>query len=151
MSASKDGYFFHSERFDVPLTGKYETIEKNISLRPFEKGASVVLNNIFFETGKATLSNQSRLELEKAIALLNANPKMKIEIGGHTDNVSDDAFNLKLSQDRAKSVREYLIKGGISSVRLVAKGYGESSPIDTNDTEAGRQSNRRTEFKILEF
>lgn len=151
VSASKDGYFFHSERFDVPLTGKYETIEKNISLRPFEKGASVVLNNIFFETGKATLSNQSRLELEKAITLLNANPKMKIEIGGHTDNVSDDAFNLKLSQDRAKSVRDYLIKGGIAPVRLVAKGYGESAPIETNDTEAGRQSNRRTEFKILEF
>ncbi len=151
VSASKDGYFFHSERFDIPLTVKYETIEKNISLRPFEKGASVVLNNIFFETGKATLSAQSRLELQKAIALLNANPKMKIEVGGHTDNVSDDAFNLKLSQDRARAVKDYLVKGGIGAERLVAKGYGESAPIASNDTDGGRQSNRRTEFKILEF
>ena len=111
----------------------------------------MVLNNIFFETGKATLTSQSRLELEKAIELLRVNPSMVIEIGGHTDNVGDDAYNMKLSHDRAKSVREYLMNGGINSDRVQAKGYGELNPVATNDTEDGRKANRRTEFVILEF
>ena len=76
---------------------------------------------------------------------------MKIEVGGHTDNVGDDALNMKLSHDRAKSVREYLVNGGIAADRLQAKGYGELNPIATNDTDDGRKSNRRTEFVILEF
>ena len=120
-------------------------------MNPIEKGAKVILNNIFFETGKATLSPQSRVELEKAIDLMKGNPSMKIEVGGHTDNVGDDAFNMKLSYDRAKSVIEYLVNGGIPVNVLQAKGYGEMNPIATNDTEEGRKSNRRTEFVILEF
>lgn len=151
VSANKEGFFFHSERFDVPATSKFQTINKNIELKPIEKGAKVVLNNIFFETGKATLSPQSRVELEKAIDLMKVNPTMKIEVGGHTDNVGDDAFNMKLSHDRAKSVREYLVNAGIAGERIQAKGYGESNPVATNDTEDGRRSNRRTEFIILEF
>ena len=151
VSANKEGFFFHSERFDVPVTSTYQEIKKNIDLKPIEKGAKVVLNNIFFETGKATLSPQSRVELEKAIDLMKVNPTMTIEVGGHTDNVGDDAFNMKLSHDRAKSVREYLVKAGIASERVQAKGYGESNPIATNETEDGRKSNRRTEFIILEF
>lgn len=151
VSANKEGFFFHSERFDVPSTSKFQTIRKDIELKPIEKGAKVVLNNIFFETGKATLSPQSRVELEKAIDLMKVNPSMKIEVGGHTDNVGDDAFNMKLSHDRAKSVREYLVNAGIAGDRIQAKGYGESNPIATNDTDDGRKSNRRTEFIILEF
>jgi outer membrane protein OmpA-like peptidoglycan-associated protein len=151
VSANKEGFFFHSERFDVPSTSKFQTIRKDIELKPIEKGAKVVLNNIFFETGKATLSPQSRVELEKAIDLMKVNPSMKIEVGGHTDNVGDDAFNMKLSHDRAKSVREYLVNAGIGGDRIQAKGYGESNPIATNDTDDGRKSNRRTEFIILEF
>lgn len=151
VSANKEAFFFHSERFDVPLTSKFETIRKDVDLRPIEKGARVVINNIFFETGKATLSGESKVELEKAIDLLNANPTMVIEVGGHTDNVGDDAFNMKLSHDRAKSVRDYLVQGGIASARVQAKGYGESNPIATNDTDDGRKANRRTEFIILEF
>ena len=151
VSANKEGFFFHSERFDVPVTSKFQTIKKDIELKPIEKGAKVILNNIFFETGKATLSPQSRVELEKAIDLMKTNPSMKIEVGGHTDNVGDDAFNMKLSHDRAKSVREYLVNGGIGPDRLQAKGYGELNPIATNDTDDGRKSNRRTEFVILEF
>ncbi len=151
VSANKEGFFFHSERFDVPVTSKFQTIKKDIELKPIEKGAKVILNNIFFETGKATLSPQSRVELEKAIELMKTNPSMKIEVGGHTDNVGDDAFNMKLSHDRAKSVREYLVNGGVAPDRLQAKGYGELNPIATNDTDDGRKSNRRTEFVILEF
>jgi len=151
VSANKEGYFFYSQSFEVPKTARFQEIKKDIELKPIEKGAKVVLNNIFFETGKATLTSQSRLELEKAIELLRVNPSMVIEIGGHTDNVGDDGYNMKLSHDRAKSVREYLVNGGINSERVQAKGYGELNPVATNDTEDGRKANRRTEFIILEF
>jgi outer membrane protein OmpA-like peptidoglycan-associated protein len=151
VSANKEGFFFHSERFDVPDASTYQEIKKDIELKPIEKGAKVVLNNIFFETGKATLSPQSRVELEKAIDLMKVNPTMIIEVGGHTDNVGDDAFNMKLSHDRAKTVRDYLVTGGIASTRVQSKGYGETNPVATNDNEEGRKANRRTEFVILEF
>ena len=151
VSANKEGFFFYSQSFEVSTNTRYQVIKKDIPLKPIEKGAKVVLNNIFFETGKATLSPQSRLELEKAIDLLKNNATMIIEVGGHTDNVGDDAFNMKLSHDRAKSVREYIVKGGIASERIQAKGYGESNPIASNDTDDGKKSNRRTEFIILEF
>ena len=81
VSANKESFFFHSELFDVPATSKFSTIKKDIELKPIEKGAKVILNNIFFETGKATLSPQSRVELEKAIELMKVNPTMKIEVG----------------------------------------------------------------------
>lgn len=151
VSANKEGFFFYSNRFDVPASAKFEEITKDIALKPIEKGAKVVLNNIFFETGKAALSPESRVELEKAIELMKHNPTMIIEVGGHTDNVGDDATNMKLSHDRAKAVRDYLMNSGIKSERMQAKGYGEMNPIATNDTDEGRKANRRTEFVILEF
>lgn len=151
VSANKDGFFFYSQRIDVPVTTRFQEILKDIHLKPIEKGAKVVLNNIFFETGKAILSPQSHLELEKAVTLMKGNPSMVIEVGGHTDNVGDDASNMRLSLDRARAVRDYLLKAGIPAQRVQAKGYGESYPIATNDTDEGRQSNRRTEFSILEF
>lgn len=151
VSANKDGFFFYSQRFDVPVASTFEEIKKNIGLKPIEKGAKVVLNNIFFETGKATLSSQSTLELQKAVDLMKQNPSMVIEVGGHTDNVGDDATNMKLSHDRAKTVREYLVNAGITSIRIQAKGYRKQNPVASNDTDAGRQANRRTEFIILEF
>ncbi len=151
VSANKEGYFFYSQRFEVDRNARYQEIVKNIALKPIEKGAKVVLNNIFFDTGKATLSPQSRLELQKAVDLMKSNPTMVIEVGGHTDNVGDDASNMKLSHDRARSVRDYLVNAGIPGARVQAKGYGESSPIAPNDNEEGRKSNRRTEFIILEF
>jgi outer membrane protein OmpA-like peptidoglycan-associated protein len=151
VSSNKEGYFFYSQSFEVPTSAHFQEIKKDIELKPIEKGAKVVLNNIFFETGKATLTPQSRLELEKAIELLRVNPTMVIEIGGHTDNVGDDAYNMKLSHDRAKAVRDYLVTEGVASERIQAKGYGELNPVASNETESGRTANRRTEFVILEF
>jgi outer membrane protein OmpA-like peptidoglycan-associated protein len=151
VSANKEGFFFFSNRFDVPLTSKYEEIRKDISLKPIEKGMKVVLNNIFFETGKSTLSPQSQVELSKAIDLMNKNPSMVIEVGGHTDNLGDDAMNMKLSHERAKAVSDYLVANGIKNIRVQAKGYGELNPVASNDFEDGRRSNRRTEFIILQF
>jgi outer membrane protein OmpA-like peptidoglycan-associated protein len=151
VSANKEGFFFHSERFDVPEASSYQEIKKDIALKPIEKGAKVVLNNIFFETGKAALSSDSRVELNKAVDLMKTNPTMVIEVGGHTDNVGDDASNMKLSHDRAKSVRDFLVTAGIASNRVQSKGYGELNPVASNDTDDGRKANRRTEFVILEF
>jgi len=151
VSANKEAFLFYSQSFEVPDNARYQEIKKDIALKPIEKGAKVVLNNIFFETAKATLSQLSTLELEKAIDLMKKNPTMVIEVGGHTDNVGEDAANMKLSAERAKSVRDYLVKGGIPAARIQAKGYGESSPVAANDTDEGRKTNRRTEFIILEF
>ncbi len=151
VSANKEGFFFYSQSFEVPKKIQYQEIVKDITLKPIEKGTKVVINNIFFETGKATLTPQSHLELDKAIDLLRTNPTMVIEVGGHTDNTGDDATNMKLSHDRAKAVREYMVGRGIGPDKIQAKGYGESNPIANNDTDEGRQANRRTEFIILEF
>lgn len=151
VSANSDGYFFYSQTFNLPDSSKYQEITKDIALKPIEKGAKIVLNNIFFSTGKASLRPESQLELEKAVDLMKINQSMVIEVGGHTDNVGNDDYNMKLSHNRAKSVREYLVKSGITAERIQAKGYGELNPIATNDTDKGRQANRRTEFIILEF
>ncbi len=150
VSANKEGFFFYSNKFEVPESAKYEEIKKDIKLEPIEKGARVVLNNIFFETVSAVLTQESYIELSKAVDLLNANKKMIVEVGGHTDNVGSDEANLKLSHDRAKSVRDYMVKAGIASERLQAKGYGETQPVADNETEDGRKANKRTEFVILE-
>jgi outer membrane protein OmpA-like peptidoglycan-associated protein len=81
--------------------------------------------------------------------LLSSNPKMRIEVGGHTDNIGNDLSNLTLSEQRAKSVMNYLIEKGITATRIEAKGFGKSKPVADNSTEAGRSKNRRTEFKVL--
>ncbi len=150
VSANKEGYFFYSNKFDVPDDAMYQEITKDIELKPIEVGTKVVLNNIFFETGKATLTEESYIELSKAVELMKANSKMKIEVGGHTDNVGADDANMTLSHERAKSVRNFMVKSGITSERIQAKGYGETEPIADNETEEGRAANRRTEFVILE-
>lgn len=120
-----------------------------IDLR-YEVGKSVELRNIYFESGKAVLLPESKEELEKLADLLYDYPEMVIEISGHTDNVGGDADNQALSEARAKAVVDYLIKKNKRYAdRLSFKGYGESSPIDSNDTEEGRARNRRVEFKVI--
>lgn len=150
VSANREGYFFHSQKFEVPDNARFAEIERNIALSPIKKGSKVVLNNIFFETGKAVLTNESRVELRKAVELLRTNKKMVIEVGGHTDNVGKKAANVKLSAARAMAVRQFLIDAGIPGGRVKAKGYGDSAPIADNGTDEGRAKNRRTEITILE-
>lgn len=142
-------YLFHSENFDVHDTSDYTEVIKDIALKKLEVGSQIVLNNIFYDFDKSTLRDESKTELDKLTELLTNNPSMKIEISSHTDSKGSDDYNLKLSQARAQSVVDYLIGKGIKPERMTAKGYGESSPRATNDTEEGRQQNRRTEFKIL--
>jgi outer membrane protein OmpA-like peptidoglycan-associated protein len=114
-----------------------------------ETGQKTRLNNIFFDTDKSELRKESFLELDGLIIALKENPRIKIEIGGHTDNVGNDDKNLELSVNRAKAVMDYLIKKGITKERLLFKGYGESEPIASNNTEDGKQLNRRVEIKII--
>jgi outer membrane protein OmpA-like peptidoglycan-associated protein len=108
------------------------------------------MKNIFFETNQYELIETSRIELNKLVAMLQKYPDIKIEIGGHTDNVGSHEYNISLSQNRAKSVRDYLIENKIDPARIKYKGYGETQPVDSNDTEEGKANNRRTEFKIIE-
>jgi outer membrane protein OmpA-like peptidoglycan-associated protein/tetratricopeptide (TPR) repeat protein len=149
IAVKKDGYLFHSENFDLKQSEEFQEVEKNIALKPIEVGQSIVLKNIFFDFDKATIRPESANELDRLIKLLTQNPTLKIELGSHTDSKGSDDYNQKLSHSRSQSVVTYLIGKGISSDRLVAKGYGETMPVAGNDTDAGRQENRRTEFKIL--
>ena len=107
------------------------------------------MKNIFFDFDKATLRSESTNELQRLTKLLVDVPTLKIEISGHTDSKGANDYNLALSENRAKAVVSYLIKAGIAANRLTSKGYGEEQPISTNDTDEGRQLNRRTEFKII--
>lgn len=150
IAVKKDGYLFHSENFNLPDNADFQEFNKDVALKKIEVGSVIVLRNIFFDFDKATIRPESANELDRLIKLLHDNPTLKIELGSHTDSKGSDEYNMKLSDNRSKSVVDYLITKGIPAGRLVAKGYGETKPIDTNDTDAGRQNNRRTEFKILE-
>ncbi|NLJ83142.1 MAG: OmpA family protein [Bacteroidales bacterium] len=150
VNINKVGYLFFSQNFDLPDTASYQEIEQTLELIKIQVGKEIVLNNIFFEFNKATLLPESMSELDNVYKLLVDNPDIKVEISGHTDNVGSAAYNKKLSQERANSVVNYLIKKGIKNERLIAVGYGFDKPIAPNTTEEGRQKNRRTEFKVIE-
>lgn len=149
FNVNKKGYLFYSDNFSLKEVKSGEPYEKNIPLQPLEANAVVILRNIFFETKQYALQPNSATELDKLVNLLKDNPTMQIEISGHTDNVGSDADNQLLSENRAKSVVQYLIQKGIATERLKAKGFGETKAIDTNDTDAGRAQNRRTELKVI--
>lgn len=149
ISVSKKEYLFHSENFDIPEDAVAKKIQKDILLKKLEVGIKIVLNNIFFDFNKATLRAESVAELDRLTKLMNNTPSLKIEISGHTDNIGSASYNQKLSENRAKSVVDYLVEKGIDGSRMEFKGYGFEQPIASNKTEEGRQQNRRTEFKIL--
>jgi len=142
-------YLFYSENFNIPDTATYQVVEKNVALQPLNIGSRIVLKNIFFDFDKATLRSESTAELDRLINLLTTYGNLKIEISGYTDSKGSQAYNQKLSESRSKSVVDYLIAHGIPSARLTYKGYGMDDPIATNETDEGRQLNRRTEFKII--
>ena len=115
----------------------------------FAVSKTYTLNNVHFDFAKATLRADSFAELEELVSYLKHKDDIRVEIAGHTDNVGNDADNLKLSQQRAEAIRNYVIRKGISPSRIVAKGYGAAEPVADNDTDEGRQLNRRTEVRIL--
>ncbi|QMW02212.1 OmpA family protein [Spirosoma foliorum] len=138
------------ENIDLTQSKAFQEIKgKELKLVEIKPGNIIPLNNIFFDTGKAELRPESSPELDRLVTNLNEAPKMTIEVRGHTDNTGSNEINNKLSQDRADAVREYFISKGIEPDRIASKGLGESKPIATNDTEEGRQKNRRVEFVIV--
>jgi outer membrane protein OmpA-like peptidoglycan-associated protein len=149
LAVRRLGYMFHSENFNLPEGADYQEFNLNISMKKIEIGNSIVLRNIFFDFDKSSIRSESQNELNRLVKLLKDNPTVKIELSSHTDDVGKEEYNMRLSFARSNSVVDYLISKGILPSRLIPKGYGESLPIDKNDTEAGRQNNRRTEFKIL--
>lgn len=162
LNVNKKAYLFHSENFslstqaaltepfllEIGLVPIPKTISNNTEF-PSNVNQPIILRNVFFETGSAALLPTSLTELNRLKKLLEENPGMKIRINGHTDNVGADADNLKLSEQRASAVYNFLAENGIAEDRLSFKGFGEKQPIDTNDTPAGRQRNRRTEFEMM--
>lgn len=153
LHIEKDGYIFDNSNFLTDVASFHADQQHVIrflqAINQTKTNATIILKNIFFEFGSAILKAESNFELIALFKTLTDNTSMKIKILGHTDNVGSESDNIKLSSDRAKAVYDFLIKKGIEATRLSYEGRGELTPIATNETESGRQQNRRTEFIIL--
>jgi len=150
ISAVAENYYPVIENIDLRRENEKIKIMKDLYLVPIEIGQSVRLDNIFFETAKSELKQESFEELQRVVKLLNDHNSIRIEIGGHTDNVGAAEYNLDLSSRRAESVANYLLQQGIELSRITFKGYGLTKPVADNNTELGRQINRRVEFTIID-
>ena len=149
LNVNRKGYLFYSQAFKLDQKNADSVFILDIPLTPIVPGARMVLNNILFETGSYTLQPVSTIELEKLVTLLKEHPKITLEIGGHTDHIGKASDNQQLSENRARAVMNYLLHKGIPPAQMKTKGYGATVPIATNDNEAGRAQNRRTEIKVL--
>ena len=140
---------FYSENFPLSDHVPDSTYNIDIPLEPLLANATVILKNIFFDVNRYELKPESSTELDNIVELLKENPTLKIQISGHTDNVGKPADNLKLSNNRAAAVINYLVSKGIDAKRLSSKGWGETKPLADNTSEEGRAENRRTEMKVM--
>jgi outer membrane protein OmpA-like peptidoglycan-associated protein len=150
IRATADKFFAQSENLNLDSLVKegYKEIHKDLYLAPIEVGQTIRLNNVFFDFDKWDLRSESFVELDRVVDLLNENPAIEIQLSAHTDSRGSDDYNFKLSDNRARSVMEYIISKGIPASRLASQGYGENKPVATNETDDGRQLNRRVEFTI---
>ncbi len=151
LSVEHEGYMFVSQNVRLEgVSAQPKVLTRTIELRKVQTGAVLVLRNIYFDFDKATFKQESYNELNKLERMMAQNPTMQVEIAGHTDYVGTAAYNMTLSQRRAEAVKDFLTKKGIDSRRIVAKGYGKTRPIASNDDEAdGRELNRRVEFRVI--
>ncbi len=143
-----EGYLKDTNEIDMTLLEKAGRIQKNFYLKKIEVGLKFTIKNILFKYNSHVLEPYSHWELNRIADILKDSPDLEVEIGGHTDNVGNDAYNLSLSQRRAHSVVTYLLSKGVTNI-IHAKGYGEAKPVDTNITPEGRAVNRRVEFVVL--
>lgn len=151
LHIQKKGYLFYSEQYDLSSTSiKDKKFIRKILLQPIEKEKHIHLNNLYFDTDKYDILPESYAELLILLDFLNINPYLRIEISGHTDNKGEATKNKTLSNNRANAVYNYLLQHGVKIDRMVKIGYGDTKPISDNDTEEGRQLNRRTDIKIIE-
>ena len=146
---TRKGYLFRSYHFNYSAVTDFQPIVIDIDLEKAMAGSVAVLNNLFFDVDKYELKEMSGSELQKVVRFLKDNPAMRVEIGGHTDNSGSARHNRELSEKRAQSVNAFLVAQGIPQTQLRPKGYGPDQPVASNDTEEGRQQNRRIEFRIL--
>jgi len=150
-------HVFASENLEIAKNSDYYEINRAVALDPIVVGSKIVLNNIFFDFDKATLRPLSNVELKNLVMLLKSNPKMKVEISGHTDSKGTDAYNQILSEQRAQAVVSYLVAHGTPAEQMTAKGYGKTQPAAANtkangsDDVMGRQLNRRVELRIIKI
>lgn len=145
--AEAPGHLFQSERIEAgTITGR-KTLD--FELQPLQVGEEVVLRNVFFESGSAALSGESQAELGRVGQWLSAQPAVRMEVGGHTDDVGSAADNLLLSEARSRAVRDVLLSAGAREEQLVSKGYGQSQPAVEGMTEEARRQNRRTTLRVL--
>lgn len=149
VNATANGYLFYSQFFSLKNATAAEPFIQDILLEKIAAEKTIILENVFFETDSFALKPESFIELNKLAALLLTQPNLKIEIGGYTDNAGNADYNLKLSEQRAKSVLDYLLVQKVPATQLAYKGYGMENPIANNETEAGKARNRRTEIKVL--
>jgi outer membrane protein OmpA-like peptidoglycan-associated protein len=145
------GFLSDMKRINIPVNFNSDFYSLDATLTKVKVGEKVVLNNILFETGKSTLTAGSYTELGRLLVFMQDNPRVRLEISGHTDKTGSEPVNFKLSGSRAKAVVDFLISKGIESSRLEYRGFGSLQPVADNATAAGRAQNRRVEFKILEF
>ena len=143
------GYLYFLDIIDFTLVTGDDILRRNFFLRKVEVGTKVVLENIYFETGKAILRPESHSALDQVYRFLENNPGMKLEISGHTDNTGSLRINQRLSRERAKAVVDYLVNLGISPDMLISEGYADTQPVAPNNTAQGREKNRRVEFQVL--
>lgn len=151
IDIEKDGYIFASNNIDLSLksTKSMPVIEEKIVLAKPKVGAKIVMRNIFYATGSASLDMDSFDEIDILYHFMVKNPSVKIEISGHTDNKGSTEINKELSTSRARAIYKLLVKKGIEGERIKYVGYGSERPIADNNSESGRKKNRRTEFEIL--
>jgi outer membrane protein OmpA-like peptidoglycan-associated protein len=145
------GFLSDLKRVNVPVGYPGDQFSFDATLVKVKVGKKVVLNNIFFESGKSILTSASYSELNRLLSFMEDNPNIKLEISGHTDKTGSPALNFKLSEARASAVMTYLVQEGIERSRIEFRGYGSLQPISDNATPQGRAKNRRVEFKILEL
>lgn len=150
MTVKKKGYVHESNYMSAINPRFSKPLDIFIDLKPIEVGMSYRLNDIYFDFNSVQLKPESIMVMDEFYLFLNENPTLKISIEGHTDNIGSDVDNQVLSENRSKSVYDYLVKRGIQFNRMSYKGFGESVPIESNETEDGRARNRRTEFVIIE-
>jgi outer membrane protein OmpA-like peptidoglycan-associated protein len=131
---------------DMPSVGSPYAFEYKMTITPPK---SFTLDNVFFDSGKSTLRAESNKELNELADYMILKKTLFIEIAGHTDNVGAAEANQKLSEERANAVKKYLVSKGIAPERITPKGYGDTQPVEYNDTAEGRQKNRRTEVRII--
>ncbi|MFA5574107.1 MAG: OmpA family protein [Brumimicrobium sp.] len=158
LNVSHNGYTFFSQNFNMKK-GNNEAVQMDVPMIPITSDNPVLLANVFFDLDKSSLRKESYVELNKLVDFLRNNPQIKIEIGGHTDSRGNESHNQTLSENRAKSVFDYLVENGINASRLSYKGYGSTKPIQTEETigamtseeakEKAHQENRRTEYRIV--